>query len=186
GGNCIWFNGVVKVENRGSNPAEIRITLGRIQSAYFMIDVPDNLITFSPAATSASTVFNTLLNRWETTVPVSYSGNVFLAGVMYQVASGGLPGGINAVTWSANFSANVSGLTASWKWAAAVYTRCNVSNGGLGVKPIDGNKQNPYPNSDNAGTPESIKSYVIKGTSGNGGSNYTGGYSGTGRISVCR
>jgi hypothetical protein len=48
-----------------------------------------------------------------------------------------------------------------------------------GAKPVDDKVQNPYLNADHAGTPENFKSYVIGGATGGGGSNYTGGYSGT-------
>jgi hypothetical protein len=40
-------------------------------------------------------------------------------------------------------------------------------------------------NSDHAGTPENFKPFVIGGARGGGGSNYTGLYSGTGKVTPC-
>jgi hypothetical protein len=64
------------------------------------------------------------------------------------------------------------------KWAAAVYTNFS-SNAGLNIKAVDGNLQNPYNNSDKAGTPENYKQYLVSGGTGWGGTNYTGNYSNT-------
>ena len=114
------------------------------------------------------------------TVPVGYNGNVFLSGYAFQVPAGGQKGGINPVTWSGDFSTNESGLSFQWKWAAAVYTSFTSSLNSVGAKPIDGDKLNPYSNSDHAGTPESFKAFVTGGARGGGGSNWTGSYSGTG------
>ena len=36
----------------------------------------------------------------------------------------------------------------------------------IGPKPVDGSAQNPYPNSDHAGTPENSKPYVTGGARG--------------------
>jgi len=68
---------------------------------------------------------------------------------------------------------------------AAVYDKLSTNYSSLGVKPVDDNKASQYQNSDHAGTPENFKSNamngvtVIGGATGGGGSNYTGGYSGT-------
>ena len=118
GGDFIWFNGVVKIANRGTAPAEVYITGGTVAFANSTVTVPDNVITFSSTAISATTIFNTAFNRWETTVPATYTDNVFLSGALFTAPSGGLLGGINPVTWIANFSSNTAGLSAQWKWAA--------------------------------------------------------------------
>ena len=77
-------------------------------------------------------------------------------------------------------------MRVQWKWAAAVYTNFNADYNLLGVKPVDDNKKNPYLNSDHAGTPENFKPYVIGGATGGGGSNYTGGLSGTAAVGPCQ
>jgi hypothetical protein len=115
---------------------------------------------------------------WTTTVPKHHEGNVFLSGVGREF-SDGLPGGIGPVTVAGSFSSPQSGLSFKWKWAAAVYGDFSDCEDDLGVKPIDGKKQNPYDNSDHAGTPENFKSEVIGGARGNGGSNWTGSCSET-------
>src|SRR5205823_2588683 len=66
-----------------------------------------------------------------------------------------------------------------WKWAAAVYSQLSSNWNTLGVKPVDDNSASAYQNSDHAGTPENYKAYVTGGATGGGGSNWTGGYSGT-------
>jgi hypothetical protein len=120
-----------------------------------------------------------------TTVPLTFDKNVFLAGLSFPVPVGGLPGGISPVTWSGNFASDRAGVSLSWKWAAAVYTSFSTDYALLGVKPVDGNQANPYPNSDHAGTPENFKSFVTGGARGGGGSNYTGSYSGTASVGAC-
>ncbi len=185
-GNTIWFNSVAKISGAGSNLAHIKVSQAAIQfsanGTNYSLPVPDTFITISPTATQASTSFNTTSNRWETTVPASYTGNIFLGGFGWQVPASGLPGGINPVTWSGQFTSDTAGVSLNWQWAAAVYTQFNADPNQLGVKPIDGNKLNPYTNSDHAGTPESYKSYVTGGARGGGGSNWTGGYSGTASV----
>jgi hypothetical protein len=93
---------------------------------------------------------------------------------MFLVPTGGLPGGINPVSWQGQFYSDTSGVSLNWQWAAAVYTKFTTSYGGLGVKPVDSNTASQYKNSDHAGTPESYKTYVMGGARGGGGSNYTG------------
>ena len=55
----------------------------------------------------------------------------------------------------------------------------------IGVKPVDDNHASVYQNSDHAGTPENFKMFVVGGATGGGGSNYTGGYSGTDTEGPC-
>jgi hypothetical protein len=89
-----------------------------------------------------------------------------------------LPGNISNVRWTANIGVDKTGITISWKWAAAVYTSF-ANHAGLNIKPLNSSTQNPYPNSDKAGTPENYKSFVVRGAKTTGGTNYTGNYSGT-------
>ena len=188
-GNSIWFNSVLKVSGLGSSPTTLRFTDVTLQfaanGASYTLTAPNSLIVFTPGATSATTVFSPTLNAWVTNVPSSYGGNVFLAGLAFQVPSGGLPGGINPVTWSGRFTTDTPSVTVNWQWAAAVYTQFNADYTQLGVKPVDDNNLSVYKNSDHAGTPENYKSYVIGGARGGGGSNYTGSYSGTGHATPC-
>jgi hypothetical protein len=106
------------------------------------------------------------------------AGNTFLSGLGYTVPSN-IPGGLKNLTWSGTVYTDSPGVTFQWKWAAAVYNSFGSDYDLLGVKPVDDNHASTYHNSDHAGTPENFKSFVIGGATGGGGSNYTGGYSGT-------
>jgi hypothetical protein len=100
-----------------------------------------------------------------------------MGGLWYQVPST-LPGNITNVRWTATISIDKVGVSLSWRWAAAVYTSF-ATHSGLDIKPKNGSSQNPYPNNDNAGTPENFKSFLVSGAKGTGGTNYTGSYSST-------
>jgi hypothetical protein len=192
GGNYIWFNSVLNVKGLNTSQTTtvtftgqtITFTAG---STTYHLAVPDATITYGGTST-ATTSFSG--GSWVTTVPASgLAGNVFLAGLAFQVPSGGLPGGINPVTWSGAFDADTPGLTVQWQWAAAVYTQFTTNYNTLGVKPVDDTKASMYQNSDHAGTPESsspnYKSFVTGGARGGGGSNWTGSYSGTAAVTPC-
>ncbi len=182
-GNSIWFNSIVKVTRPDKMPVLLEVTGQTIRFSAngtdYNLPLPDTLIAFSADAAQAVTHFNQGANRWETVVPAAYTGNIFLGGLAWQVPGDGLPGGINPVIWSGRFVSDTDGVGISWKWAAAVYTQLGPNSDDLGVKPIDGDKLNPYPNSDHAGVPENFKEFVTGGARGGGGSNWTGSYSGT-------
>jgi hypothetical protein len=140
-------------------------------------------VTFDPVATLAATTFSG--GMWVTRVPSSgLAGNTFLSALSYLVPAN-LPGGIKNVTWSGTFTSDTPGVTLQWQWGAAVYVKFSSDDNSLGVKPVDDNMASIYKNSDHAGTPEDFKSNVVNGVTvtggatGGGGSNYTGGYSGT-------
>jgi hypothetical protein len=151
----------------------------------YIVPVPDANVTFSPSATSATTTLNTAQNLWQTTVPSSgLAGNILLDAAEFAVPLSGLPGGIQNVTWKSNFSTDTAGISLQWQWGAALYTSFTTDYNAVGVKPVDDNKASQYQNSDHAGTPENWKGYVTGGTTGGGGSNFTGGLSGTSSTTV--
>jgi hypothetical protein len=188
GGNCIWFNSVINPSGLGSGPTTVVVENQTVQFAAngqpFTVSVPRAVITFDANVTSATTTFDTVGNQWVTQVPLRFNRNVFSAGVMVPVV-GGLPGGIRPVTWSGTFSSDADRARLLWEWAAAVYTNCDTDPAALGVKPVDGNARNPYRNSDDAGTPETIKRFVVGGARGNGRPNYTGTHSRTEFVRPC-
>ena len=188
GNSYLWFNAVLKPSglNGTNGPVTVRFTNQTITSGNFNLNPPDTTVVFDPNATCASAVV-TNTGQWTITAPKSgLSGNTFLSGLSYQVPAAGLPGGINPVSWSGTFTTDTQGLGINWQWAAAVYTTFNANNGVLGVKATDDNHRDcTYLNSDHAGTPEQYKSSVAGGARGGGGSNYTGGLSGTQTISPC-
>jgi len=143
----------------------------------YTLVVPPAIVVFDGSASSASTMFGGD-GFWHTTVPVDYTGNVFLSGLSWQVPVD-LPGGINPVSWSGVIDSHSTAVSYQWKWAAAVYDPFSTNYNDLNVKPLDGSNENPYPNSDHAGTPEAFKAFVHGGARGGGGSNFTGSYSGT-------
>ncbi len=188
-GNTLWFSSVMKVNGLGSSAVTVNFINQTISftagNTNYTIAVPDSAVTYSPTATQATTVFDPSTNLWTTTVPFSArSGNQFLSAVAYTIPAGGLPGGIQNVRWQGQMWSTQSSISINWQWGAAVY-HTNVNANGynaVGVKPIDANNQNPYLNSDHAGTPENDKSYVTGGATGGGGSNYTGGLSSTASV----
>ena len=201
GGDYIWFNSVLKLTSPTtiSSPFTITVTGQTITSAHFSISVPKARITFDPSATKGSTTFDATTNTWITIVPAPsgkpFGDNVFMSGVAYHVPNGGLPGGINPVTWTASFG-GTGMATLHWQWGAAVYT--TLTSGGctftstsnncynlLGVKPLHSTSLDSYKNGDQAGTPEKFAGDEIGGARGGGGSNATGSYSSTGSVNFC-
>jgi hypothetical protein len=180
--NSVWFNSVMKVSGQGSTPFTIHVTAQSAVSSAFNVPLPNANITFANVAT-ATTTFDAGTNTWNTTVPLSYTGNVFISGAMLPLPNG-LPGGLNPVTWTGSFS-KPSSVKVDWQWAAAAYNTL-LSTTGIGVKSVDSNSLDAtYKNSDHAGTPESVKSLMGNGGArGGGGSNFTGSYSGTGHACV--
>ena len=149
----------------------------KVGATNYSVAVPNEAITFG--GTGATTTWNG--SSWVGMFQTSgISGNNFLSGVALTVPSGGLPGGINPVTWTGKFESNEA-ISVNWQWAAAVYTAFNSNYADLGVKATDDNHFPPF-NSDHAGTPENYKQYVTGGARGGGGSNYTGSYSGTATV----
>jgi hypothetical protein len=181
GGATLWFNSVASVKG-AVDGTQIVLSDSGVNfvagGTPYTASAPDSVITFSAGATQATTVFDADQNAWVTTVPLSYSGNVFLAGAPFAVPATGLAGGINPVVWSWNATSSTA-ISIQWKWAAAVYTQFAGDLGLIGVKPVDGGSASVYGNSDHAGTPESYKRSVVGGARGGGGSNFTGSYSGT-------
>ena len=180
-GRYIWFNSSFNPGSIGNGTATVtfNVTNSRItftaNSQQYTLNVPNSRIRFISTVTSASTQF--INNVWETTVPRSYSNYIFMGGLAYLVPSN-LPGNISNVRWTADIVIDRTNTSLAWRWSAATYTSF-AAHAGLNIKPIDGNSQNPYPNSNNAGTPENFKSSLVGGAKGNGGTNYTGTYSST-------
>jgi len=188
-GDVVWFSAVAQLT--GTKPTAdfgIRFTNQTLtfvepNGTTFTKRLSGSAVQYVAGGTSASTSWGTAGPNWVTTVPLSYSGNVFLSGYSFFVPAGGLPGSTK-VTWSGNFTANANGTTVNWKWSAAVYSSFAGSSNhpnypSVGVKPVDDNHLSAYQNSDHAGTPENFVAFLVQGGTGGGGSNFTGSYSGT-------
>jgi hypothetical protein len=186
-GDTVWFSSVVKLTGTApTSPTVLNIQGGSVQfavgSTTYNLALPNAQITLDPTKTQATTSFNAATNTWITVAPTSFSGNLFLDGLAFKVPSGGLPGGINPVTMTLDFSSSAP-LSLNWQWGAAAYTSFGSDYGSLGVKPSD-SATTLYPNSDHAGTPEAFTQYVTGGARGGGGSNYTGSYSSTASVTI--
>lgn len=175
-GDYIWFNANFTASGIPSTGATISFQGSTINFENTTLTVPNAQIMFSTSVNCATTSFSN--NLWTTIVPISGSDEIFLSGLAFLVPSGGLPGGINPVTWTGTFTSNKPGVSVNWKWGAAVYTTFSTDYNFLGVKPTHSNSCS-YHNSDHAGTPENFKSFVTGGARGGGGSNFTGSWSGT-------
>jgi len=175
-GSDLWFTAIFRVSGLGPSGGTVRLVNSSIafiaNGVTYHVAVPDAVFTFSPTATVATTSFNVALNRWETTAPLSFHGDAFLAGVALPLPTG-LPGGVTPVTWTGTFLTDTPGAV-TWRWGAAAYTSFTSDYNALNVKPLDDNKATLYANPDHAGTPESMKGYVTGGGRGGGGANYTG------------
>ena len=187
-GNYIWFTSVLTVGAIGSAPVTVFVRNASIQftasGKTYSLPVPDGNLVFSSAitASTATTSYDSIQNHWTTYAHAGYVNPVFLSALAYQVPPGGLPGGINPVSWTASFCSDNASASLVWKWAGAVYTSFSSNYNSLGVKPLDV-PTNQYNNSDPSGTPENYKSKVIAGATGNGKTT-VGGYSGTSAVTT--
>jgi hypothetical protein len=185
GGDTLWFSNVCQVSGLPSTTAvTLYVSAESVNCMNYSLIVPGAVITFSPTATTATTTFNAAGNDWVTVVPSGLGGNVFVSGFALPVPSGGMPGGIQDVSWQAQFTSGTAGVKVSWKWGAAAYTSFGPTYTALNVKPVESNQASEYQNSDHAGTPEAFKSFVTAGATGGGGNNYTGNLSGTASLTA--
>ena len=183
-GRYIWFNSSFDPGSLGTGTTTVTMNITNTvitftaNSEQYTLNVPDGRIRFDATAVSASTQF--VNGIWETVVPRSFTSYIFMNGLSYQVPVN-FPGNISNVRWTTNVSIDRANTSINWRWSAAVYTTF-AAHSGINVKPISGNTQNPYPNSDRAGTPENFKASLVGGARETGGTNYTGNYVNSGSI----
>lgn len=179
-GNDVWFSASADITPKDSSlPLTVHYTgqwinlqLQGGNGIPLQISAPNSEIVFSSTATSATTTFTA--GQWVTTVPVGFTGNVFIGGVAYQVPTGVSLAGAR-VDWTGVFSGTTNSFTLQWQWAAAVYSSLGTGLGtsafynALGIKPIDASTGSAYLNSNSAGTPENfIANYLSSATSTHG------------------
>jgi phospholipase C len=198
-GSYVWFSATADITPRESSlPLTahytgqwVNLQLQGGNGIPLSIPAPNSEIVFSSSATSATTTYTG--GQWVTTVPVGFTGNVFIGGVAYQVPTGVSLAGAK-VDWTGVFSGTTNSFTLQWKWAAAVYSNLGTGLGtgvgsssgttafynGLGAKPIDASTGSTYLNSDHSGTPENFKAYYLSSATGSFGglspSKYVGMY----------
>jgi hypothetical protein len=180
-GDTIWFDADMSVGGLPkTGSATIHVTNQTISftagGQNYSIAVPDSDIVLTQGATTSSATFDTSDNGWDVAAPTGGTGHVFMSGVGFSVLNA-LPGNIQNVTWSGSFWSDTQNLNVNWQWGAAVYSSFSSDYNALGVKPIDDSHNDPYNNGDHAGSLELLKSFVVKGATGDGGNNYTGNFS---------
>jgi hypothetical protein len=122
-----WFNCHMN-KLSGTIPTttfSVYISGGKISFGSQSIGVPDGVITFSTAASAETTVFNSALNRWETTLPIadaSKADEIFASGVAYQMPNNQ---NINNVTWAANVTSSAPNVYVSWQFGVSNWTPAN-------------------------------------------------------------
>jgi hypothetical protein len=202
-GNTLWFSSEVKMSGlttTGQGDVTLRMVNSSIKitptsGAAYTIPVPNAMIVFNNATTNAlsTTTFDTANNMWVTTVGKFNSVNDFLSALPWKAPVGNLARA--GFSWTGTFLVDTAGVdvTASFTAAAAVYNTTSPSFtlptdlNNFKVKPIDASGASPlFNNTDKAGTPEGsvvigistvkIKSKVISGALGTGGTAYTGAY----------
>jgi hypothetical protein len=178
GGDTVWFSSVGKVSGLAAGTTtSLHLDGGTVSftanGTAYTVAVPNTTVTFTQLATKATTTYSA--SGWLVTAPLKFNGNVFLGGAALPVPAG-LPGGIKNVTWRTDVTADAPKVSVSWKWGAAAYSSFG-SPDAVGVKAVDDMKVDAYRNNDMAGTPENFKGFVVRGATGTGGTNYTGGYS---------
>jgi phospholipase C len=190
-GDDVWFSATADITPKESSlPLTVHYTgqwvnmqLQGGNGIPLSIPAPNSEVVFSSTATSATTTFTG--GQWVTTVPVGFTGNVFIGGVAYQV-----PAGVSLasakVDWTGVFSGTTNSFTLQWQWGAAVYSSLGTGLGtsafynALGVKPIDASTGSAYLTSARGGTPENFLAYFLTSATGVGGpfapNQYTGVY----------
>ncbi len=175
----IWFNTVLRVSGLPSTPVTMSFdnasAVVNIYGQAYNVSVPSAVVTYDPAANTATTSYDEVNGRWVTRVPSRLgSANVFLTGMGTKLTSD-LPGTATTVTLSGRFTSDTPGVSVSaWQWSAAVYSNFAIDYNALGVKPCDDGTASQYHNSDKAGTPETYRPFVVGGALGGGGTDYTG------------
>jgi hypothetical protein len=187
-GTDIWFNANFSAKGIPSTGATINFTNSTILLNGTTFAVPNGTIIFTSSVSCASTTLSG--GTWTTTVPLSdiNDDEIFLSGLLLPVSAsttgGGLPGGLNPVTWNGTFSTSSPNISIQWKWGAAVFTSFPAT-GNCSLAMIKAGHQNTCianTGGDHAGSPET-SCQAIGGARGGGAANITGSWSGT--VSVC-
>jgi hypothetical protein len=145
------------------------------------LDIPDGKI-IADNVSSPVTSFDSVNNIWITRVPVNCSkeSEIFITGVRINSSNGFTKStGANSVVKGRFYSNKI--CSAKWGYAIAAYRPqfwyAAIDDAGA-VVPISGTYK--------AGTPLPIKSSVVSGGSGTGGTNYTGNRSAYDYFSPCK
>ena len=174
-GNTIWFNSCVSVGGLSNHASTLWFDGSTVTftgcTGQVTLNTPSACIKFDPNCSTATTVFNSVANCWVTSVPLGYSGNVFLCAVPYTCTSNFTSQG--SVSWTGSFRCDTGSVYTQWQCAASAYSQCNSDWNAQGVKSIDSANNCQYYNWDSAGTPENYKNCISNSKAGTGG-NFVG------------
>jgi hypothetical protein len=163
-GSTPWLSAVMKVSGLGAAPVTIHLDGATFTGPGFSAHAPSAAVTFSPTARTATTGYDAGTDTWSTTAPSGLGGNVFLDGLALPAPP---VHGPVTVTWGGNFATDTPGVTVTWQWSAADYTRSVPADyNALNVKPCDDPFASQYQNTDRAGTPEALKPGLLGGLIG--------------------
>jgi hypothetical protein len=176
-GSVVWVN--AHISNPGNVPTDT-ITTVDFTGVSLVVNattyaLPNGQIVFNPATSTPTTVVNAD-GSWTTTVPATFSNDIFFVGQAIPVDSnlenGG--GGNTGSTLSFQTNSSDNALKFQWQWGAAVYTYW-PGNANAMIEPVHAAQQ--------AGAPldPTTEAALIQGPRGGGGSNFTGSWSGTGQ-----
>lgn len=180
-GTTLWFNVLLKTKNLPSTDVTVQlenvVIEFDVEGSTSRIELPDSTVQYKVGNNYASTYYDSLENRWTTTVPAKFDKELFATGVGFSIDTA-LPGGVKAARGSARVVSTTPGVEVEWKWAAAAYRSFAVEPNDLAVKAVHKTDVNSaFPNDRPAGTPENFRSSVIPGGTGDGSGNFTGDYS---------
>jgi hypothetical protein len=141
--------------------------------------MPDGIVNFDPNAPFTSTTTfsgtpGTSSATWTTTInPNFISDENFFVGAAIPVDPAIAGGGKATIRFTTQ--TDVTGLSFSWQWSAAVYTYWPSDWNQAMIQPYQGNGRH-------ADTPNNtqVQKSLIQGPRGGGGSNFTGSWSATG------
>lgn len=158
------------------------VTMYRIVSTPTYTDaaVPAGMIIADNTVSSPQTSYNGTM--WITRVPLGYSNtDIFISGGIYNSSNSFNVQSGKYVQVKGYWYSNKSALTTTWTYGYAIY-RPQFS-----MNDISGTNQ-VYPmlnGSFKAGTPYSVRTSLISGGSGTGGTNYTGTYAANDNVTAC-
>jgi hypothetical protein len=185
-GSTIWFNSSFQASGLPkTGTVTIHVEHGMIDftagGTPYHLATPNAEIVLTIGSKTSDAFYDVTDNDWDISAPGGGAGDIFMGGLAAPVTTA-LPGGIKNIKWTADFWTDTPNVTVNWKWAAAVYSNFSGDYNALNVKPVDNKDMCAYHNGDQSDTPEAYKAFVVKGGTGDGGNNFTGGFSGAAKV----
>ena len=137
----IWFNTILRVNGLGSTPVTMVFhnanVAVNVYGQTYNISVPSAVVTYDPAAATATTSYDEVNGRWVTRVPSNLGGSdIFLTGMGVRLTSG-LPGLATSVNLSGRFTSDAPGVTVtSWQWLVVSTPTSRLTTTCLASSPV--------------------------------------------------